>query len=198
MQRIRYALAAVKKVGLAAMAGVAAARGERPFANVAEFSARIDPKNLNKMQLENLARAGAFDSLNPNRAQMFAGAETVLRRAQANAEEAESGQIGLFAGPAEPEALRLPAVPEWAEMDRLGYEAEAVGFHLTAHPLDSYAPGAEAAGRHSVLAAGAAGGGGRDAGAGGRVRRFCQGADDAGRGAGWRGCICRTRAAVSR
>ena len=140
VQRIRYALAAVKKVGLAAMAGVAAARGERPFASVAEFSARIDPKNLNKMQLENLARAGAFDSLNPNRAQMFAGAETVLRRAQANAEEAESGQIGLFAGPAEPEALRLPTVPEWAEMDRLGYEAEAVGFHLTAHPLDSYAP----------------------------------------------------------
>ena len=140
VQRIRYALAAVKKVGLAAMAGLVAARGERPFADVAEFAARIDPKNLNKMQLENLARAGAFDELNRNRAQMFQAAETVLRRAQATAEEAESGQIGLFAGPAKPEGLRLPAVADWAEMDRLGYEAEAVGFHLTAHPLDSYGP----------------------------------------------------------
>ena len=139
VQRIRYALAAVKKVGQAAMEGVVAARGEKPFTDVADFAARIDPKNLNKMQLENLARAGAFDGLNRNRAQMFAGAETVLRRAQANTEETESGQIGLFAGPTK-EALRLPAVPEWAEMDRLGYEAEAVGFHLTAHPLDSYGP----------------------------------------------------------
>ena len=140
VQRIRYALAAVKKLGQAAMEGVVAARGERPFKDVAEFAGRIDPKNLNKMQIENLARAGAFDGLNANRAQMFMGAETILRRAQAEAEEAESGQIGMFAGPARVEELRLPAVADWAEMDRLGYEAEAVGFHLTAHPLDSYGP----------------------------------------------------------
>ncbi len=140
VQRIRYALAAVKKVGLAAMAGVVAARADRPFADVAQFTARIDPKSLNKMQIENLARAGAFDGLNPNRAQMFQGAELILKRAQALAEESESGQIGLFGGPAKPEALRLPPTPDWAEMDRLGYEAEAVGFHLTAHPLDSYGP----------------------------------------------------------
>ena len=140
VQRIRYALAAVKKLGQAAMEGVVAARGERPFRDVAEFAGRIDPKNLNKMQIENLARAGAFDGINANRAQMFMGAETILRRAQAEAEEAESGQIGMFAGPARVEELRLPGVADWAEMDRLGYEAEAVGFHLTAHPLDSYGP----------------------------------------------------------
>ena len=140
VQRIRYALAAVKKVGHAAMEGVVLARGEAPFKDIADFSSRIDPRNLNKMQLENLGRAGAFDGLNPNRAQMVQGAETVLRRAQAVAEEAESGQIGMFAGGSEPAGLRLPSVPDWPEMDRLGYEAEAVGFHLTAHPLDSYGP----------------------------------------------------------
>ena len=48
--------------------------------------------------MENLVRAGAFDNLEPNRARLFAGAETVLRRAQADAEETESGQIGLFGG----------------------------------------------------------------------------------------------------
>ena len=140
VQRIRYALAAVKKVGQAAMEAVVAARGTRPFRDVGDLAARIDPRALNKMQLENLARAGAFDGLNANRAQLFQGAELVLRRAQAVAEEAASGQIGMFGGAAEPEALRLPAVPDWAEMDRLAYEAEAVGFHLTAHPLDSYGP----------------------------------------------------------
>ena len=135
---IRYALAAVKKVGLAAMQAVVAARGDRPFADPAEFAARVDPRQLNKMQLENLIRAGAFDTLDPNRARLFGAAETILRRAQANAAEAESGQTGLFGGASRPEKLRLPDIPDWPPLERLGFEAEAVGLHLTAHPLDAY------------------------------------------------------------
>ena len=134
---IRYALAAVKKVGASAMQAVVAVRGSRPFADLADFAARVDPRQLNKLQIENLARAGAFDELDPNRARLFAGAETILRRAQAQAEEAGSGQIGLFGGGA-PEPLRLPNVDDWPDIERLGYEAEAVGFHLTAHPLDGF------------------------------------------------------------
>ena len=139
-QAIRYALAAIKRVGLAAMQSVAGSRGARPFEDVADFAHRVEPRQLNRMQLENLVRAGAFDRLEPNRARMFAAAETVLRRAQADAEAASSGQIGLFGAlDTRPETLRLPDVPDWPEMERLGFEAEAVGFHLTAHPLDSYA-----------------------------------------------------------
>ncbi len=138
-QSIRYALAAVKRVGLGAMQSVVASRGARPFADLADFASRAEPRQLNKMQIENLARAGAFDRLDGNRARVFLGAETILRRAQAQAEEAASGQIGLFGGAARPETLRLPDVPDWPEIERLGLEAEAVGFHLTAHPLDSYA-----------------------------------------------------------
>ncbi len=140
VQSIRYALAAVKKVGEAAMAGIVQARGAHPFRDPADFAARIDPRQLNKMQLENLARAGAFDSLHPNRAQIFTAADTLLKRAQAQAEEAATGQHALFGGASEPEPLRLPPMPDWPEMERLGFEADAVGFHLTAHPLDSYAP----------------------------------------------------------
>ena len=62
---IRYALAAVKKVGMAAMQAVVDARGDRPFADLADLAARVDPRQLNKMQLENLAKAGAFDGWNP-------------------------------------------------------------------------------------------------------------------------------------
>ena len=135
---IRYALAAVKKVGLAAMQSLVAARGGRAFTDVTDFASRVDPKQINKMQIENLVRAGALEAIAPNRAQVFAGAETVLRRAQADAEQAESGQIGLFGGSA-PEPLRLPAMPDWPELEKLGYEAEAIGFHLTGHPLGTYA-----------------------------------------------------------
>ncbi len=138
---IRYALAAVKKVGFAAMQALTEARGDAPFADLGDFAARVDPRQLNRMQLENLIRAGAFDALDANRARLFAAAEAILRRAQANAMEKESGQIALF-GPARGsshEALRLLDVPDWPPIERLNFEAEAIGFHLTAHPLDVYA-----------------------------------------------------------
>jgi DNA polymerase-3 subunit alpha len=136
---IRYALAAVKKVGMAAMQAVVDARGDRPFADLADFAARVDPRQLNKMQLENLAKAGAFDRLEPNRARLFSGAETIMRRAQAQAEETASGQIGLFGDAGKVESLRLPDTPDWPMIERLAFEAEAIGFHLSAHPLDAYA-----------------------------------------------------------
>ena len=138
-QSIRYALAAIKKVGLVAMQALVSARRARPFADIADFASRIDARQVNKMQIENLARAGAFDRLDANRARLFMAAETILRRAQAQAEETASGQTGLFGGEARPETLRLPDVPDWPGIERLGMEADAVGFHLTAHPLDSYA-----------------------------------------------------------
>jgi DNA polymerase-3 subunit alpha len=135
---IRYALAAIKKIGFAAMQSLEAARGSTPFADIADFASRLDCRQVTKMQIENLARAGAFDSIDPNRARLFAGAETILRRAQSRAEEAASGQIGLF-GTGEREKLRLPDLPDWPDIEKLGFEAEAIGFHLTAHPLDGFA-----------------------------------------------------------
>jgi DNA polymerase-3 subunit alpha len=134
---IRYALAAVKKVGMAAMRALVAIRGDKPFSDVTDLASRVDPKQLNKMQIENLVRAGAFDGIAGNRAQTFAGAELILRRAQSDAEQKESGQIGLFGGAA-PAPLRLPDTPDWPPLERLGFEADAIGFHLTAHPLDMY------------------------------------------------------------
>nr|WP_314072096.1 DNA polymerase III subunit alpha [uncultured Roseococcus sp.] len=139
-QAIRFALAAVKRVGMQAMRELVAARRETGiFTSLADFAARVDPRLLNKMQLENLAKAGAFDGLESNRARLVAGAETVLRRAQASAEDRNSNQIGLF-GEVEqgPPMLRLPEALDWPQLDKLAFEAEAVGFHLSAHPLDEY------------------------------------------------------------
>ncbi|MFN3450313.1 MAG: DNA polymerase III subunit alpha, partial [Roseococcus sp.] len=137
---IRFALAAVKRVGLQAMKDLVAVRAAGgPFASLAEFAERVDPRLLNKMQLENLAKAGAFDSLEGNRARLVAGAETILRRAQASAEDRASRQIGLFSAVEQgPALLRLPEIPDWPVLERLAFEAEAVGFHLSAHPLDEY------------------------------------------------------------
>ena len=135
---IRYALAAIKKVGFAAMQALVAARGEPAFTDLADFAARVDPRHLNRMQLENLIRAGTFDSLDTNRARLIGAAETILRTAQLRVEEAANGQTGLFGESRGAEPLRMPDIADWAQFDRLSFEAEAVGFHLTAHPLDAY------------------------------------------------------------
>ena len=136
---IRYALAAVKRVGTGAMEALVAARGARPFDDLADFAARIDPAQINRATLEVLARAGALDTFDGNRARLFGAAEVVARRAQATVEERGSGQDGLFGDAGRPDPLRLPQVTDWSATDRLSGEAEALGFHLTAHPLDAYA-----------------------------------------------------------
>ncbi len=137
---IRYALAAVKKVGAQAMDTLVASRGATPFSSIGDFAVRVDPRPLNRMQLENLVRAGAFDSVEPHRARLLAGIDTVLKRAQSNNEEAASGQIGLFGASGGSDDIRLPEIPDWPQLDRLAFEADAIGFHLTAHPLDGYRP----------------------------------------------------------
>jgi DNA polymerase-3 subunit alpha len=147
---IRYALGAIKRVGIGAMAELVQARAGKKFSDLSDFAARIDAKNITRAQLEILAKAGAFDTIEPNRARVFAAAETMLRAAQTQAEERASGQIGLFGGGG-PEPVRLPNLADWPETDRLAFEAEAIGFHISAHPLDMYA---QALRRLDVVASG--------------------------------------------
>jgi DNA polymerase-3 subunit alpha len=139
---IRYALGAIRNVGAAAMQALVRTRETGgAFAAVADFARRVDARMINKRQLENLIAAGAFDALHPNRRQLFEGSEAILRLANAAAEDRASGQGGLFGAiGAEPEALRLPPVQDWPSMERLKMEFEAIGFYLSAHPLDAYAP----------------------------------------------------------
>lgn len=144
---VRYALAAVKNVGAGAMEGVVKAReAGGPFKDVADFAGRLDTGLVNKRLIENLVRAGGFDSLHDNRAQMFGGAETILRHLQAGAEARNSDQHALFGGESERPELKLPTIEDWRPMQRLTEEFDAIGFYLSAHPLDSYAATLESQG----------------------------------------------------
>jgi DNA polymerase-3 subunit alpha len=135
---VRYALAAIKNVGAAAMDALTAERDRGgPFRDIADFAARLDSATLNKRQLENLIKAGALDSLHPNRRQLFEGADVILRFGAAALQDRKSGQNSLFGDLAGGKAtLPLPQGPDWSGSDRLGYEHEAIGFYLSAHPLD--------------------------------------------------------------
>ncbi len=137
---VRYALAAVKNVGDAAMRLLVDERIENgPYKDIAEFTDRVDSKVVNKRLMENLVRAGAFDRLNSNRRQVFEGVETIMRHASAAAQDRNSDQIGLFGGEAAPmPAVTLPTVSDWSPTDRMKEEFDAVGFYLSGHPLDAY------------------------------------------------------------
>jgi DNA polymerase-3 subunit alpha len=138
---IRYALAAIKNVGEAAMKALVAERDAGGlFADLADFVERLDVRQLNKRQIENLTCAGAFDRLNVNRRQIFQGAEKIMRHVTAATSERESSQTNLFgqADCAPKASLILSEVADWPAMDRLRHEFEAIGFYLSAHPLETY------------------------------------------------------------
>ena len=138
---IRYALGAVKNVGEAAMEELVKERSEQgPFADLSDLVGRLDGGVMNKRQIEALACAGAFDSLEPNRRRIFEGADVMVRYAQAAANDRDTQQVSLFGGDADIARMRLPLPdgPDWDELQRLQHEFDAIGFYLSAHPLDAY------------------------------------------------------------
>jgi DNA polymerase-3 subunit alpha len=135
---VLYALGAVRNVGLEAMKHLVAVReaGGR-FRDLFDFVERVDPRMVNRRALENLARAGAFDTLHPNRAQIIAAAEALAAYGQSVAAERASSQASLFGGDhAEAARPRLPKVEPWPAADQLDQELAAVGFYLSGHPLE--------------------------------------------------------------
>ncbi|MDH3743197.1 MAG: DNA polymerase III subunit alpha, partial [Hyphomicrobiales bacterium] len=139
--KIVYALSALKNVGRAAVEHIVACRDEEgPFTSLGNFARRIDPRAVNKRALESMAKAGAFDCLSPNRAQVLAGVETIIGLANRTSAEAATGQDSLFGNDEAGQADELPLaiVEAWLPMDRLGHEFDAIGFYLSGHPLDDY------------------------------------------------------------
>ena len=138
---VRYALGALKGVGEKAMEALVAERtANGPFASLDDFAARIDPRLLNRRQLESLAAAGAFDALNPDRASVFAGAETILAHAASSHDQRTSGQHGLFGGAGQEQSaasIRLPRGAAWTLAERMAAEREGFGFYFSAHPVDA-------------------------------------------------------------
>ena len=137
---IRYALGAIRNVGVQAMTALADERAANgPYRDAFDFARRVDPHQINRRLIENLAKAGAFDSLTTNRRQMADGAEVL--HAFSNAAQLSRTQTSLF-DDGDASLAPRPALPEqedWDMNERLAAEQEAVGFYLSAHPLDSYA-----------------------------------------------------------
>jgi DNA polymerase III subunit alpha len=136
---IYYALAALKGVGPQAIEQIVEERKKGLFTSLADFAARVTPRAINKRIIESLAAAGAFDTLEPNRARVFAGADAILAACQRSHEAATSGQNDMFGNAADAPTIMLPNVEPLLPADRLRREYDAIGFFLSGHPLDDYA-----------------------------------------------------------
>ena len=145
---VRYALGALKGVGEKAMELLVEERRlNGAFQSLDDFAARIDPRLVNRRQIESLAGGGAFDGI-AERWAAHAAAETILSAASSAAEARTSGQGGLFGeGPANVVPIRMPKSETWSLAQRMAAEKESFGFYFSAHPVDNY--------RHLALAHGA-------------------------------------------
>ena len=144
---VRFGLHAIKGMGSSSAQAIIRAREGGQFTSLFDFTSRIDPGLINRRGLESLITAGAFDSLSPgeptnvSRARLFAVIDVALSHAQNSWQDRARGQSGLFGGGCSGEQVsnfELPAVPEWRRAEVSAREKAAVGFYLSAHPLDEY------------------------------------------------------------
>lgn len=134
---IYYALGAIKNIGTKAMSDVENERKQNgPFKDLYDFFERVGPKSLNKRAVENLAKAGAFESVEKNRALVCEAAETLMAHSTATYNDSESSQASLFGSSAKPPRSPLPKVKDWAEQEKLTQEFNALGIFISGHPLD--------------------------------------------------------------
>ncbi|MBN1531876.1 MAG: DNA polymerase III subunit alpha, partial [Spirochaetes bacterium] len=137
---IRFGLGAIKGLGERAIENIVSCR-ERGggFRGLRDFLEQVDLMVVNKGVLESLIKAGAFDEIHRNRAQLFHSVETLIDTARKLQEDRASGQGNLFGGgPAQsPDAaaVDLAAVSEWPENERLVREKEVLGLFISGHPL---------------------------------------------------------------
>ena len=138
---IRYGLGAVKGTGQFAVEAIVKARNAGgPFKSLFDFCVRVDRQRINKRTVEALIKAGAFDSIQQNRASLIASVDKAFDFASAT--EANASQVDIFGdsehGSATQEPELVDATP-WGVKERLTLEKTAVGFYLSGHLFDEVA-----------------------------------------------------------
>jgi DNA polymerase-3 subunit alpha len=142
---IRFGLAAVKGVGEKAVEQIIAAREKNGrFRSLFHFCENVDLRAANKQVIESRIKAGAFDRLGGNRAQMTAGLEKAMQIGAGLQADRQNGQMNFFGRITEEsdyskDYQQLPDVAPWPEPQMLAYEKQVLGFYVTSNPLSHHA-----------------------------------------------------------
>ncbi len=133
-----YALGSIKSVGFEAVSNIVKERSNGKFKSILDFMKRVNPKDINKLQLEGLVKAGAFDSLNPNRRTLFEAIPNMIQKTKSLYENKIINQNDLFVNEENKEVDFLSNIDDWKFEERLSKEFESVGFFISDHPLNQY------------------------------------------------------------
>ncbi len=132
-----YALGAIKNVGFEAISKIVHERTKNgEFKSLTDFINRVNPKDLNKLQLEGLVKAGAFDNLNTNRQSLFNSIPNIILKSKNIFENNSANQIDLFKD--ENDLTYLETIEDWNIDIKLSKEFETLGFFISDHPLNQY------------------------------------------------------------
>ena len=139
---IRFGLGAVSRLGHNTVEMIVKERtGHGKFKSLWDFMQRVDMSLMNKTVFENLIKAGAFDGINPNRAQLLAALPKFLEVTQKAAKAKKTNQISMFGEVEDEETLTapdMPEIPDFEEHERLDYEKQVTGLYISGHPYESY------------------------------------------------------------
>ena len=134
-----YALGGIKAVGYEAVSNIINERLKNgKFKSITDFINRVNPKDINKLQLEGLVKAGAFDNLNLNRQSLFNSIPSLITKSKNIFENKSANQIDLFGDSINDEEGIILAIDDWKFEERLSKEFEAVGFFISDHPLNQF------------------------------------------------------------
>jgi len=139
---IRFGLAAVKGIGMAAAQSIVTARRKvGRFGAMLGLLEAVEGTALNKRAMEALVKCGAFDFTGHPRAALLASLEEAMACAQKAQRDKEIGQGSLFmmgAGPDAGAEAQVKNIPEWSEKEKLAHEKETLGFYISGHPLRAF------------------------------------------------------------
>ena len=134
-----YALGGIKAVGYEAISNVVEERIKNgKFQSINDFLNRVNPKDMNKLQLEGLVKAGAFDNLNKNRQSLFDSIPNFILKTKNIFDNKAANQIDLFSEEDVSENDIINDIEDWKFEERLSKEFEAVGFFISDHPLNQF------------------------------------------------------------
>ena len=134
-----YALGAIKAVGYEAISNIVEERLKNGrFESITDFLNRVNPKDINKLQLEGLVKAGAFDNLNLNRRSLFDSIPNFITKSKNIFENKLNNQIDLFGENNDQDNEITSKIDDWKFEERLSKEFEAVGFFISDHPLNQF------------------------------------------------------------
>ena len=139
--KIYYALSGIKSVGREAVSNLINERQKNgKFKSINDFIKRSNPKDINKLQLEGLTKAGAFDDLEKNRKALFESIPKIIQLNKSLWEEKESNQNSLFADSSDRNEVifKTETNNNWSSNDILMNEFQSIGFYMSDHPLNIY------------------------------------------------------------